>query len=96
MDPSTLIPIVAIVTGVPGIVAFIALVMSHTRKINELKIREKELEVGGSDAALGPVIDALSDDVNDMRAQVAEIQERLDFAERLLTGGSAPKKERSG
>lgn len=92
MDP-VLIPIAGIIVGVPGFVAFIALVMSHTRKMNELKVREQELEMG---TELGSVVAALSDDLNDTRAQVAEIQERLDFAERLLAAGSAPKNDRSG
>jgi hypothetical protein len=96
MDLFNLVPIVAIVIGVPGTVVFLALAMGHTRKMKELKIREKELEMGGSDAELGPVVAALSDDLNDTRAQVAEIQERLDFAERLLAAGSAPENDRSG
>ena len=96
MDLSNLIPIVAIVVGVPGFVAFIALAMGHTRKMKKLAIRDKELEMGASDAALGPAVDALSDDLNDTRAQVAEIQERLDFAERLLAAGSPPENDRSG
>ncbi len=96
MDLFNSVPIVAIVIGIPAFIAFMALVMGHTRKLNELKIREKELEMGGSDAELGPVVDALSADLNDTRAQVAEIQERLDFAERLLAAGSAPKNDRGG
>lgn len=91
MDP-VLIPIAGIIVGVPGFVAFIALVMSHTRKMNELKVREQELEMG---TELGSVVAALSDDLNDTRAQVAEIQERLDFAERLLTAGGATQNDRS-
>ncbi len=95
MDLS-MVPILGIVIGVPGFVAFIALVMGHTRKMNELKIREKELEMGGSDPELGPVVAALSDDLNDTRAQVAEIQERLDFAERLLAAGRESHEDRGG
>jgi hypothetical protein len=91
MDFASLIPIVAVVVGVPGFVAFIGLVMGHTRKMKELEIRAKELELGGSDAALGPAVDALTHDLNNMRTQVADIQERLDFAERLLTAGSPPR-----
>ena len=87
MDPS-MVPILGIVIGVPGFVTFIALAMGHTRKMKELKIREQELEMG---AELGPVVAALCDDLNDTRAQVADIQERLDFAERLLAAGSAPE-----
>ncbi len=90
------VPIVGIVIGVPALATFLALAMGHTRKMKELTIREKELEMAGSDAELGPVVDALSADLNDTRAQVAELQERLDFAERLLTAGSGPKNNRGG
>jgi hypothetical protein len=95
MDPSSLIPIAAIVLGVPGFIAFVAVVAGHARKMKELAIRDKELELGGSDAALGPAVDALSDDLNQMRAQVAQLQERVEFAERLLTAGSPPESDRS-
>ncbi len=50
-------------------------------------LKKKELETRGSDPELGRAFDALRDDVNDTRAQLAEVQERLDFAERLLTAG---------
>ncbi len=53
----------------------------------------------GGDPELGPVVDALRDDLADMqehtRAQLAEMQERLDFAERLLTAGRASQEDRS-
>ena len=48
----------------------------------------------GSDPELGPVVDALRDDADDTRAQLADIQERLDFAERLLTAGRASQDEK--
>ncbi len=71
------------------------------------KLKKKELEMRGSDAELGPVIDALRDDVDDTRAQLAdlqehtraqlaEMQERLDFAERLLAAGRASQEDKSG
>ncbi len=63
------------------------------------KLRQKELETQGSSAELGPVVDALRDDLADMqehtRAELAEMQERLDFAERLLTAGRASQDEKS-
>ncbi len=96
MDFGSLIPIVAVVVGIPGFVTFVGMLVGHTRKMKELAIREQELALEGSDAALGPVVDALSDDLNDMRAQVAEMQERLDFAERLLASGSPPQNPGSG
>ncbi len=53
------------------------------------KLKKKELEVRGSDS-----IDALRDDLDDTRAQLADMQERLDFAERLLTAGRASQDEK--
>ena len=84
MDPF-LIPIVAVAVGVPGLVAFVAVIASHTRKMKELAIRDREL---GADGDLGPAVDALRDDLDDTRSQLVEMQERLDCTERLL---AAPK-----
>lgn len=60
------------------------------------KVKKKELEMRRSDPELGAVVDALRDDLNDTRAQLAEMQERLDFAERVLTAGRASQEDRSG
>ncbi len=57
------------------------------------KLRNKELEMRGSDPQLGPEVDALRDEINDTRAQLAEMQERLDFTERLLAAGSGSQEE---
>ncbi len=95
MDFGSLIPIAAVVVGVPGFVAFVAMMAKHTREMKELAIRERELELGGSDAALGPAVDALTDDLNDVRGQLAEMQERLNFAERLLASGDPSENQPS-
>ena len=50
------------------------------------RLKVKALEMGGSDPQFGPEVDALRDDLNDTRAQLAEMRERLDFTERLLAG----------
>ncbi len=42
---------------------------------------------------LGPEVDALRDDLNDTRAQLAEMQERLDFTERLLIDRPASQED---
>jgi hypothetical protein len=58
-----------------------ALILHHRRKT-------KELEMRGNDPLLGLEVDVL-------RAQLAEMQERLDFTERLLAGGSASQEDTS-
>ena len=61
------------------------------------QLKKKELEMRGGDS-----VDALRDDVEQLagmqeqtRAQLAEVQERLDFAERMLTAGRAPQDKES-
>ena len=59
------------------------------------KLKKKELETQGSNAEFGPVVDELRDDLDDTRAQLAEVQERLDFAERVLTAGRESQDDKS-
>ena len=80
----------------PGVIVFTALIL-------RFRLKKKELEMRGSDAELGPVVDTLRDDVEQLadmqeqtRAQLADMQERLDFAERLLTAGRASQEDKSG
>ena len=81
--------IVGVIVGVPGLIVALFVIL-------RFKLKKKELEMRGSDAELGPEVDALRDDLNDTRAQLADMQERLDFAERLLTAGRASQEDRSG
>ncbi len=81
--------IVGILVGVPGIIVALVVIL-------RFKLKKKELETRGSDSELGPVVDALRDDLDDTRAQVAEMHERLDFAERLLTAARESQEDRSG
>ncbi len=84
--------IISIVFGTVGSVGVFSLILWF-------KLKKKELEMRGGDPELGPVVDALRDDLADMqehtRAQLAEMQERLDFTERLLAG-RASQEDRSG
>ncbi len=59
------------------------------------KLKSQELEMRGSDPQLGPAGDTLRDDLDDTRAQLAEVQERLDFTERLLGDRSASQEDTS-
>ena len=75
---------------------FIVLVAGiGTFLIGLYRLKKKELQMRGGDPELGREVDALRDDLNDTRAQLAEMQERLDFAERLLTAGRASQDEKS-
>ncbi len=87
--------IISIVFGTLGSVGVFSLILWF-------KLKKKELEMRGSDPELGPVVDALRDDVEQLanmqehtQAQLADMQERLDFAERLLTAGRASQDEKS-
>lgn len=91
-------PDVLMVTIVMGSLAFTGTVASSVWAVVHFKLKKKELEVGSNSAEMGPAVGALREDVErladmyeETRAQLAETQERLDFAERLLTAGRAPK-----
>jgi hypothetical protein len=88
--------IIGIVVGVPAVFGSLIVL---TFLVMRFKLKKKELEMRGSDSELGPVVDALRDDLADLqehtREQLAEMQERLDFAERLLTAGRASQEDRS-
>ena len=75
----------------PDLLIILPVIIVFTALIIHFKLKKKELEMRGSDPELGPEVDALRDDLNDTRAQLAEMQERLDFAERLLTAGREDK-----
>jgi len=91
MDFAILIPIASLVIGIPGVVAFAALMTAHRRKMKELEIRDKELAAGAGGSA-GSAIEALREEHADTRAEVAEMQERLDFTERLLAARAPAKR----
>ncbi len=77
----------------PAIAASLSMIVI-TAMIIRYKLKNKELEMRGSDPELGPVVDALRDDLNDTRAQLTDMQERLHFTERLLAG-RASQEDRS-
>ncbi len=60
-----------------------------TAMIVHFRLKKRELDSRGSSAELEAEVDALRDDV-------ADIQERLDLAERLLSAGRASQEDTSG
>ncbi len=87
---------VQIVSIVMGALAFTGTVASLTWAWVHFSVKKKELAMRGSDPELGREVEALRDDLNDTRAQLADMQERLDFTERVLTAGRASQEDRGG
>ncbi len=81
---------VLIVTIVMGALAFTGTVASSVWALVHFKLKKREFEAQGRDPELGRDVEALRYDLNETRAHLAEVQERLDFAERMLTAGRAP------
>jgi len=88
-------PDVQMVSIVMGALAFTGTVASASWAWVHFNLKKKEIEMQGGDPQLGAEVDALRDELGDTRAQLAEMQERLDFAERLLTAGRAPQDAKS-
>ncbi len=87
--------ILGVIFGVPAVVVALVLILRY-------KLKKKELEMRGIDAELGPEVDALRDDFEQLadmqehtRAQLVDMQERLEFAERLLAAGRTSQEDRS-
>jgi len=95
LDPDTVGAIVGPIVGVPGLVVVVYLIIRYKLKNKELEMRARELELQGSSAELGAELDALRDDLEDNRAQLAEMQERIEFTERLLASGRESQEDRS-
>jgi uncharacterized protein involved in exopolysaccharide biosynthesis len=78
------IPIVALCIPVAGII------FHGLEKVARLRVEEAKVKAGQLDGASGAELAALRDEMGDVRRELAEVQERLDFAERLLSSGRAP------
>ncbi len=91
MDPETTAMLaIFLPIGFAGIIG--------TALVVRFQLKKKELEMRGGDS-----VDALRDDVEQLadmqehtRAELAEMQERLDFTERVLAAGRESQEDRSG
>ncbi len=78
MDNGTLallIPVLALA------IPIVAIVSNRLVKLQQLRIEEARVRAGTGDGAAS---DSLADEVDQLRQELAEVQERLDFAERTL------------
>ena len=82
MEPQVLqplIPIFALAIPLAGIVFYGLQRLARTR-LEEARLRE-----GGLEKSAETDLTALRDEVGELRRELSEMQERMDFAERLLT-----------
>jgi hypothetical protein len=73
-----LIPILGIATGI------IAIMVSGVLKLGRLRLEKERLHLQGGDAPGAEELNNLRGELDTMRAELNELQERMDFAERLL------------
>ena len=73
-----LIPILALSIPVLGIV------MGGILKLAKLRIDEAKVRAGGLPDGAVAELDQMRTDMEDLRRELAEVHERLDFTERLL------------
>jgi hypothetical protein len=76
-----LIPIVAMT------IPIVAIIFNGLQKVARMRLEEARVRAGALDGTTASDVAALRDEVSEVRRELAEVQERLDFAERLLTRG---------
>ena len=77
-----------------------AIILHGIQKLARMRLEEARLQQGPRDKGTEAEITLLREEVGDLRRELSEVQERLDFAERLLSrtreverlpGGPEPK-----
>jgi hypothetical protein len=76
-----LIPLFALSIPIAGIV------FHGLQKVARLRVEEARIRAGGLEGATASDVSALREEMGEVRRELADVQERLDFAERLLTRG---------
>jgi uncharacterized membrane protein len=88
MDKQALALFIPIVALMIPIVAIIGNIMLKIQKS-----REEEARLRSGDPAVLAEMDELRSDLQQVRGELAEMQERLDFTERMLTSRSGEPRE---
>lgn len=82
---AVMIPIFALM------IPIVAIVGSYMLKIQKAKVDEARLHSG--DPAVLAEVDELRQELQQVRGELSEMQERLDFTERMLTSRAGAPKE---
>ena len=80
-----LIPLMALAIPVA------AIVMSGLLKMSRLRVEEARLRIEGGDAGSSEEVQALRSELDTVRRELGELNERVDFTERLLARGRSPE-----
>jgi hypothetical protein len=67
-----------------------AIVMGGLLKLRRLRLEEATLRVQGGDSGSPEEVQALRNDLDTLQRQLSELNERVDFTERLLARGRTP------
>jgi predicted negative regulator of RcsB-dependent stress response len=78
MDPG----VIGVFIPILAVLGFFGLVGLKTWSAHQLKMRET---LGGDSERLFEAVQQLQDEVGSMREDIAEIHERMEFTERMLT-----------
>jgi hypothetical protein len=81
-----LIPIFALAIPLAGVVFY------GLQKLARTRLEEARLRAGVLDKGSEAEIAALRDEVGDLRRELSDVQERMDFAERLLSQARGPER----
>lgn len=68
-----------------------AIVMSGLHKLWRLRVEEARLRSGGGEGTSADELQALQSQLDNVQRQLSELNERVDFTERLLTRGRNPE-----
>lgn len=69
-----------------------AIIFHGLQKLARTRLEEARLRAGGMDGETGAEIEALRQEVGELRRDLGDMQERLDFAERLLSQTRDPER----
>jgi hypothetical protein len=67
-----------------------AIVMGGLLKLRRLRLEEANLRIHDGQSGSSEEVQALRSDVESLQRQLSELNERVDFTERLLARGRAP------